>query len=142
MLDVPHDLDQRRELFQRISPRLKFELKLQDVVTRCGIAVAQNGLRTMTAEQERSLDTLLNVFQAQITSVGLEYASGGRPGVSTCISKLIFGLELQHLYVQISTLVVQAFALWKSPTSQDPTSLYDLCFTSVTRGFGRFPLTP
>jgi hypothetical protein len=76
MLDVPHDLEQRRELFQRISPKLKFELKLQDVVTRCCIAVAQNGLRTMTADQERSLDTLLHVFQAQITSVGLEYASG------------------------------------------------------------------
>ncbi|ETI29033.1 hypothetical protein G647_01486 [Cladophialophora carrionii CBS 160.54] len=110
MLDVPHDLEQRRELFQRISPKLKFELKLQDVVTRCCIAVAQNGLRNMTAEHERSLDTLLNVFLAQITSVGLECAS-----------------ELHHLYVQVATLVVQAFNLWKSPAAQDPTALYDLC---------------
>lgn len=76
MLDIPHDLEQRKELFSRISPKLKFELKLQDAVSRCCIAVAQNGLRNMTAEQERSLDTLLNIFQAQITSVGLECASG------------------------------------------------------------------
>jgi hypothetical protein len=110
MLDIPHDLEQRRELFQRISPGLKFELKLQDVVTRCCIAAAQNGLRNMSSDQERSLDTLINLFQAQVASVGLEYAT-----------------ELQHLYVLMSALIVQAFALWKSPTAQDPTALYDLC---------------
>ena len=76
ILDIPHDPEQRRVLFQNISTRLKFELKLQDVLTRCSIAVSQNGLRTMSAEQERSLDTLLNLFQAQVTSVGLDYASG------------------------------------------------------------------
>ena len=76
MLDVPHDVEQRQILFQRMSRKLKFELKLQDVVTRCCIAVAQSGLRTMTLEQERSLDTLLSIFQAQITSVGMEYNSG------------------------------------------------------------------
>ncbi|KAJ9605015.1 hypothetical protein H2200_010404 [Cladophialophora chaetospira] len=109
MLDIPHDAEQRRELFQRISPKLKFDLKLQDVVTRCCIAVAQNGLRMMTREQESSLDTLLNVFQAQVSSVGMDATS-----------------ELAQLYVQVATLVVQAFALWKSPTAQDPTTLYDL----------------
>lgn len=76
ILDVPHDLTQRRELFQRMSPRLKFELKLQDVLTRFCIAVSQNGLRTMSAEQERSLDTLLSVFQAQVSSVSLDHTSG------------------------------------------------------------------
>jgi hypothetical protein len=78
MLDIPYDVEQRQELFQRISPRLRFELKLQDVVTRCCIAVAQNSLRKMSAEQERSLDTLLNIFQAQINSVSLDCASGRR----------------------------------------------------------------
>ncbi|EXJ79316.1 hypothetical protein A1O3_08818 [Capronia epimyces CBS 606.96] len=110
IVDVPHDLDQRRTLFQKISPKLKFELKLQDVVTRCCIAVSQNGLRVMSSEQERSLDTLLNLFQAQIASVGLEYAS-----------------DLDHHYVQMATLSIQAFNLYKSPTAQDPSSLYDLC---------------
>ena len=83
MLDVAHDIEQRRALYQKISPKLKFELKLQDVVTRCCVAVAQNGLRTMTTDQERSLDTLLNLFQAQITSVGLEYTSG-RSNFAAC----------------------------------------------------------
>ncbi|EXJ63637.1 uncharacterized protein A1O5_11398 [Cladophialophora psammophila CBS 110553] len=110
MLDVPHDLEQRRALFQRISPKLKFELKLQDVVTRCCIAASQNGLWTMTADQERSLDTLLNVFQAQISSVALEDSS-----------------DLDQLYVYIATLTIQVFNLYKSPMAHDPTSLYDLC---------------
>ncbi|KAI1613676.1 transcriptional regulatory protein LEU3 [Exophiala viscosa] len=113
ILDIPHDPEQRRVVFQNISTRLKFELKLQDVLTRCSIAVSQNGLRTMSAEQERSLDTLLNLFQAQVTSVGLDYAS-----------------DLDHLYVQLSSLQIQMFNLYKSPAAQDPTSLYDLCTVS------------
>ncbi|KIX07004.1 uncharacterized protein Z518_04980 [Rhinocladiella mackenziei CBS 650.93] len=105
VVDVPHDLDQRRALFQKISGKLQFELKLQDVVTRCCIAVSQNGLRVMTSEQERSLDTLLTVFQAQIGN-------------------------LDHLYVQLATLSIQSLNLYKSPIAQDPTSLYDLCTAS------------
>lgn len=76
ILDIPHGLEQRRTLFQNMSPRLKFEMKLQDVVSRCSIAVSQNGLTVMSPDQERSLDTLLSVFQSQIASVGLEYTSG------------------------------------------------------------------
>lgn len=76
ILDVPHEPEQRRALFQKQSTKLKFELKLQDVLTRCSIAVSQNGLRSMSSEQEQSLDTLLNLFQAQVTSVGLDYVTG------------------------------------------------------------------
>jgi len=76
IIDIPHDQEQKRTLFQSMTPRLQFELKLQDVVTRCSIAVSQNGVRTMSADQERSLDTLLGMFNAQIASVGLEYATG------------------------------------------------------------------
>ncbi|OAP62403.1 hypothetical protein AYL99_04606 [Fonsecaea erecta] len=110
MLDIPHDIEQRRALFQRISPKLKFELKLQDVVTRCCIAVSQNGLWRMTTDQERSLDSLLNIFQAQISSVALESSS-----------------DLDQLYVYIATLTIQAFNLYKSPTAHDPSTLYELC---------------
>lgn len=39
-------------------------------------------------------------------------------------------LEVDHLYVSLATLTVQSFSLYKSPTSQDPTSLYDLCASS------------
>ncbi|KAL6243891.1 hypothetical protein RBB50_009325 [Rhinocladiella similis] len=112
VLEIPHDQEQKRTLFQNMTPRLKFELKLQDVVTRCSIAVSQNGVRTMSADQERSLDTLLGVFYAQIASVGLEYSS-----------------DLDRLYVHLATQSIQAFNLYKSPSAQDPTSLYDLCVT-------------
>lgn len=54
---------------------LKFELKLQDVITRCCTAVSQNGLRVMTLDQERSLDILLALFQAQIATISLDHPS-------------------------------------------------------------------
>lgn len=57
---------------------LKFELKLQDVITRCCIAASQNGLRVMTIDQERSLDTLLGLFQAQIATISLDHPSSKR----------------------------------------------------------------
>ncbi|KIW20829.1 hypothetical protein PV08_01407 [Exophiala spinifera] len=112
IIDIPHDQEQKRTLFQSMNPKLQFELKLQDVVTRCSIAVSQNGVRTMSADQERSLDTLLGMFNAQIASVGLEYAT-----------------DLDRLYVHLATQSIQSFNLYKSPSAQDPTSLYDLCVT-------------
>ena len=38
--------------------------------------------------------------------------------------------DLDHLYVQLSSLHIQLFNLYKSPGAQDPTSLYDLCTVS------------
>ena len=131
MLDIPHDVEQRKELFSRTSPHLKFKLKLQDVLTRCCIAVAQNGVHTMTAEQERSLDTLLNIFQAQISSLSLECTDGKSPNNQwKLLQKPDTPTELHHLDLQVAKVVIQAFTLWKSPAGQDPTALYDLGISS------------
>ncbi len=126
-----------------MTARLKFELKLQDVVTRSCIAVSQNGLRVMSAEQERSLDTLLSIFQAQIAAVGLEYTSGEEEMRFSRLCRLILRTDLDHLYVQIASLSIQAFNLYKSPTAQDPSSLYDLCATAcqVVELFGNLDKT-
>ena len=86
MLDLPHDVEQRQELFQRMSAHLKFELQLQHVVTRCCIAVARNGLRTMSPEQERSLDTLLIVFLDQIESITPDDTSSEAPVLRFLVS--------------------------------------------------------
>ena len=70
---------------------LKFELKLQDVVTRCCIAASQNGLRVMTTDQERSLDTLLNLFHSQIATISLDHPSSKylEPWAATFVSTLL-----------------------------------------------------
>lgn len=86
VFDLPYDLDQRRIMFDNLSPTQKFELKLQDVINRCCIAVSQNGLRVMTSEQERSLDTLLALFSAQIASIGLDASSGKRALLNSAFS--------------------------------------------------------
>ena len=80
VFDIPYDLDERRIMFDNLSTEQKFQLKLQDIVNRCCIAASQNGLRVMTSDRERSLDTLLAVFSAQIASIGLD-ASSGKSGL-------------------------------------------------------------
>lgn len=86
VFEIPYDLDQRRIMFDNLSPTQKFELKLQDVINRCCIAVSQNGLRVMTSDQERSLDTLLALFSAQIASIGLDASSGKRACLNSSFS--------------------------------------------------------
>lgn len=76
IFDIPYDVEQRRVVFDYLSPSQKFQLKVQDTVARCCIATSQNGLRVMSAEQERSLDILLDMFSAQLSTIGLEDKSG------------------------------------------------------------------
>ncbi|KIV94162.1 hypothetical protein, variant 1 [Exophiala mesophila] len=112
VFDIPYDLDERRIMFDNLSAEQKFELKLQDIVNRCCIAASQNGLRVMTSDRERSLDTLLAMFSAQVASIGLDASS-----------------DLDRFYVQLAHLCVQSLHLYKSPGSQDPTILFDLSNT-------------
>lgn len=108
---------------------LKFELKLQDVITRCCIAASQNGLRVMTMDQERSLDTLLGLFHAQIATISLDHPSSKHLSLRPHSPVYIADNDKVHdqFYVRVATLSVQSFILFKSPASQDPQSLYDLC---------------
>jgi hypothetical protein len=76
LIETYQDIDQRIALFARISPTLRFQLKLNGLVVRCTSAVLQNGLRSMSKDQEHSLDVLIRVFEASLRDIERETTSG------------------------------------------------------------------
>lgn len=76
LIEAYQDIDQRHALFARITPTLRFQLKLNSLVVRCTSAVLQNGLRSMSTDQEHSLDVLIRVFEASMRDIEREATSG------------------------------------------------------------------
>jgi hypothetical protein len=76
LLETYQDSDQRHTLFQRIGHSLRFQLRLNGVLTRCTSALLQNGLRIMSKDQEHALEILIRVFEATLKDVEPEAVSG------------------------------------------------------------------
>jgi hypothetical protein len=76
LLETYQDSEQRHALFQRIGPSLRFQLRLNGVVTRCSSALLQNGLRIMSRDQEHAMEILIRVFEATLKDFGVEATSG------------------------------------------------------------------
>jgi hypothetical protein len=76
LLETYQDSEQRFTLFQRISASLRFQLRLNGVVTRCSSALLQNGLRIMSKDQEHGLDVLIRVFEANLKDLEPEATNG------------------------------------------------------------------
>ena len=76
LIEAYQDIDQRHALFARITPALRFQLKLNSLVVRCTSAVLQSGLRSMSTDQEHSLDVLIRVFEASMKDMEREATSG------------------------------------------------------------------
>jgi Fungal specific transcription factor domain len=76
VLETYQDSDQRHTLFQRINHSLRFQLRLNGVMTRCSSALLQNGLRVMSKDQEHALEILIRVFEATLKDVEPEALSG------------------------------------------------------------------
>jgi hypothetical protein len=76
LLETYQDSEQRHALFQRISTSLRFQLKLNGIVTRSASALLQNGLRIMGKDQEHALDVLIRVFEANVRDIEPEAVSG------------------------------------------------------------------
>lgn len=55
-----------KTLFERLHPSVSLRLKCLDISTRCSCAVLENGVRTMSAEQERALNIILRTFEHQL----------------------------------------------------------------------------
>lgn len=76
LLETYQDSEQRHTLFQRINHSLRFQLRLNGVLTRCSSALLQNGLRIMSKDQEHALEILIRVFEATLKDVEPEAVSG------------------------------------------------------------------
>ncbi|KIW00446.1 hypothetical protein, variant 1 [Verruconis gallopava] len=114
LVETYQDVDQRQALFSRITPTLRFQLKLNSMVVRCTSAVLQNGLRSMSKDQEHSLDVLIRVFEASMRDIERETTS-----------------ELDTFYLYVARLSIQAFHLYRTPSKTFPTFLLTRMYTSA-----------
>ncbi|KAF9893650.1 hypothetical protein FE257_010962 [Aspergillus nanangensis] len=69
LADLEHDPGQRQMLFLKIAPSLALQVRCGELVARCCAAVLEIGVRTMSLEQERSLDILLRTYEGQVTDI-------------------------------------------------------------------------
>lgn len=130
LIETYQDIDQRHALFSRISPTLRFQLKLNGMVTRCTSAVLQNGLRSMSKDQEHSLDVLIRVFEAMMKDMERE-AMTGKGQVYNAIFQRLTIPELDTFYLYVSRMTIQVFHLYKTPSKTFPTFLLTRMYTSA-----------
>lgn len=79
LVNLEQDPGQSQLLLQKITPSLVLRVKSQELTARCSAAVLENGVRTMSAEQERALDILLRAFESQISDLEAQAISGWCP---------------------------------------------------------------
>ena len=67
---------QRQVLFDKINPCMALVLRCQELMARCSEAVIENGLRSMSLDQERSLDIILRTYESQVDDLELRAVTG------------------------------------------------------------------
>ncbi|RMZ80116.1 hypothetical protein DV737_g3149, partial [Chaetothyriales sp. CBS 132003] len=70
--DLTLDPDQRINLIDQIPPEFKCQFRVQSILARCGNEAARIGLRNMTDDRERALDTVLRVHERQLDSLAYQ----------------------------------------------------------------------
>ncbi|KAJ5894902.1 hypothetical protein N7495_006593 [Penicillium taxi] len=60
------DPSHRHILLENIAPWMTLKIRCQDLISRCSVAVLENGIRSMSPDQERSLDVLLTTFEGHL----------------------------------------------------------------------------
>jgi len=66
-LDVYNEQEQFKSLLQKLPPSLRVQLRLNGIIERAHKALLEVGLLTMTLQQERTMDSLLRVFESEIS---------------------------------------------------------------------------
>jgi hypothetical protein len=132
LIETYQDIDQRYALFARIPPTLRFQLKLNGLVVRCTSAVLQNGLRSMSKDQEHSLDVLIRVFEASLRDIERETTSGNAVRWASWMHTANDDqIEFDTFYLYVARLMIQVFHLYKTPSKTFPTFLLTRLYTSA-----------
>jgi hypothetical protein len=63
-------------LFDMIAPELAQKLTCQELVGKCSEAVLENGVRSMSQDQEVALDKLLRAYEDQLNGIELQAVAG------------------------------------------------------------------
>ncbi|KAL4932895.1 uncharacterized protein BDV17DRAFT_299454 [Aspergillus undulatus] len=70
--DMAHDVQQRKVLYQHMSPHVRTRMKAQEVVTQCGAAVNKYGVLNLTAANEDGLDLLLEAYEQRVLDLHID----------------------------------------------------------------------
>ena len=70
------DAGQRQAVFDKIASWMALKLRCQELIARCSEAMVENGIRTISLDQERSLDILLRTYEGQVDDLELQAVTG------------------------------------------------------------------
>lgn len=104
--DTTQDIEQRKSLHRSLSSELQLQLSLQTIISRCSKALLNIGLQTMSTDQERAMDVLLEVFSQQIRDHEHEATT-----------------DMDQLYVHLAHLALLSFNFYKSNLTNEPTPI-------------------
>lgn len=75
--NLGQDPTQHQVLFEKIAPWMALKLRCQELIAKCSEATMENGLRTMSLDQERALDIILRTYEGQVDDLELQAVTGG-----------------------------------------------------------------
>lgn len=81
--NLGQDPAQRHVLFDQIAPWLVLKLRCLELIAKCSEAAMENGMRSMSLDQERALDIILRTYEGQVNDLELQ-AVTGIPSLGFC----------------------------------------------------------
>lgn len=76
LMNHGQDPTHRQVLMDKIPPWMALKIRCQEVIAKCSQAVTENGLRSMSLDQERALDILLRTYEGQVDDLELQAVTG------------------------------------------------------------------
>ncbi|KAJ5698831.1 hypothetical protein N7462_000836 [Penicillium macrosclerotiorum] len=98
------DPTHRQVLIDKIAPWMALKIRCQEVIARCSEAVMENGMRSMSLDQERALDILLRTYEGQVDDLELQAVTDDER-FDTGLCRM--AIQSFHFY-KIQTLVTSA----------------------------------
>jgi hypothetical protein len=110
-------------VFERLTPMLRLQLKCLDIATRCSCAVFENGVRTMSSEQERALNIVVRAFEHEVDDLG-HRARRIEPTITDSRGSVRDAYPPVSLVITLCRLHIQVFYFFQNHPSPN-----DRCFS-------------
>ncbi|KAL2834667.1 C6 zinc finger domain protein [Aspergillus pseudoustus] len=105
LVSPSQDPRQYQPPFDTIAPWLVLRLRCQELIVRCSESVSENGVRSMSIEQERALDALLHTCEGHVDDLDLQaITEDDRFDTGLCR----MAIQSFHFY-KVQTLVSSSF---------------------------------
>jgi transcriptional regulatory protein LEU3 len=114
-LDLYNEQEQFKDTLGQLPESIKLQLQLTDLINRANKTFLELGLLSMTKQQERTLDSLLRMFNNQLDGIRIEEPSG-KQLVYSITRLLTFSLVWDLFYIAASRQDLAAMQFFKSET--------------------------